>query len=77
MYAVAFCSAKNIFFLLPIFGLMGQLVTLFKGQVSTIFIATLEFMEALIVMVIFIWPCIRNTKNMPLYSNFWLCVHNN
>ena len=55
MYAIAFRLTKNIFILWPIFQPMGQLVTLVKDGLDLPFLASLGFLEVLIVMLVMVW----------------------
>ena len=55
MYAVAFRLTKNIFLLWPIFQPMGQLVTLIKDGLKLPLLASVGFLEVLIVMIALIW----------------------
>ena len=55
MFAVVFRLSKNIFILYPIFQPMGQLVTLIKDGLKLPLLASLGFIEVLIVMLILVW----------------------
>jgi uncharacterized protein len=55
MFAVIFRLTKNIFILYPIFQPMGQLVTLIKDGLKLPLLASLGFIEVLIVMLVLIW----------------------
>lgn len=55
MYAVAFRLTKNVFLLWPIFQPMGQLVTLIKDGLELPLLASLGFLEALILMFVMVW----------------------
>ena len=55
MFAVVFRLTKNIFILYPIFQPMGQLVTLIKDGLKLPPLASLGFIEVLIVMLVLIW----------------------
>jgi membrane protease YdiL (CAAX protease family) len=55
MYAVAFRLTKNVFLLWPIFQPMGQLVTLTKDGLELPLLASLGFLEALILMFVMVW----------------------
>lgn len=62
MYAVAFRITKNIFILWPIFQPMGQLVTLIRDGLPLPLIASLGFIEALILMWVLVWLATRYQK---------------
>ncbi|HEX2994020.1 MAG TPA: type II CAAX endopeptidase family protein [Anaerolineales bacterium] len=62
MYAVAFRLTKNIFILWPIFQPMGQLVTLIKDGLKLPLLASVGFLEVLIVMFVLIWLGNRYAK---------------
>jgi membrane protease YdiL (CAAX protease family) len=62
MFAVAFRLTKNIFILYPIFQPMGQLVTLIKDGLKLPLLASLGFIEVLIVMLVLIWLAGRYHK---------------
>lgn len=55
MFAVAFRLTKNIFILYPVFQPMGQLVTLIKDGLRLPMLASVGFIEVLIVMLVFVW----------------------
>jgi membrane protease YdiL (CAAX protease family) len=55
MYAAAFRLTKSLFILWPVFQPMGQLVTLIKDKLSLPMIASLGFLEAMIVMGVILW----------------------
>lgn len=59
LYAVTFRLTKSIFLLWPIFQPMGQMVTLVKDGLSLPFMATVGFVEVLIVMFVMIWAVNR------------------
>jgi uncharacterized protein len=65
MFAVAFRLTKNIFILYPIFQPMGQLVTLIKDGLKLPLLASLGFIEVLIVMLVLIWLAGRYLKKHP------------
>jgi hypothetical protein len=62
MYSVAFRLTKNIFILWPIFQPMGQLVTLIKDGLNLPLLASVGFLESLIVMFVIIWLGARYAK---------------
>jgi CAAX protease family protein len=64
MFAVVFRLTKNIFILYPIFQPMGQLVTLIKDGLKLPLLASLGFIEVLIVMLVFVWLAGRYYKNI-------------
>lgn len=63
MYAVAFRLTKNIFTVWPVFQPMGQLFTLIKDGLGLPMLASLGFLEALILMFGIIWLGARYSKN--------------
>lgn len=62
MFAVAFRITKNIFILWPLFQPMGQLVTLIKDGLTLPLLASLGFIEVLIVMLVLVWLAGRFLK---------------
>jgi hypothetical protein len=64
MYAVAFRITKNIFLIWPVFQPMGQLVTLIKDGLPLPLLASLGFMEALILMWVLVWLAARYAKKL-------------
>jgi CAAX protease family protein len=62
MFAMIFRLTKNIFILYPIFQPMGQLVTLIKDGLKLPLLASLGFIEVLIVMFILVWLAGRYQK---------------
>lgn len=62
MFAVAFRLTRNIFILYPIFQPMGQLVTLVKDGLKLPLLASLGFIEVLIVMLVLVWLAGRYQK---------------
>ncbi len=62
MYAVAFRITKSIWVLWPLFQPMGQLVTLVRDRLSLPLIATLGFLEALVLMAVLVWLAARHHK---------------
>jgi hypothetical protein len=62
MFAVAFRLTRNIFILYPIFQPMGQLVTLVKDGLKLPLLASLGFVEVLIVMLVLVWLAGRYQK---------------
>ncbi|MBI5955315.1 MAG: CPBP family intramembrane metalloprotease [Chloroflexi bacterium] len=65
MYAVAFRITKNVFMLWPVFQPMGQLVTLIKDGLPLPLLASLGFIEALILMWVLIWLASRYARKLP------------
>jgi membrane protease YdiL (CAAX protease family) len=55
LFAVTFRLTKNIFILWPVFQPMGQLVTLIKDQLTLPLVASLGFIDALMLMVVILW----------------------
>ena len=64
MYAVAFRITKNVFMLWPVFQPMGQLVTLIRDGLSLPMIASLGFIEVVIVMWALVWLASRYAKRL-------------
>jgi membrane protease YdiL (CAAX protease family) len=64
MFAVAFRLTKNIFILYPIFQPMGQLVTLIKDGLKLPLLASLGFIEVLVVMLFLVWLAGRYQKKL-------------
>lgn len=62
LYAVTFRLTKNVFLLWPIFQPMGQLVTLIKDGLQLPLLASVGFLEALILMFVLIWLLNRYAK---------------
>ncbi len=62
MFAVIFRLTKNIFILWPIFQPMGQLITLIKDKLTLPFLASLGFVEVLILMLVLVWLAARYQK---------------
>ena len=69
MFAVVFRITKNIFILYPIFQPMGQLVTLIKDGLKLPLLASLGFIEVLIVMLVLVWLAGRYLKKHPKQEN--------
>jgi membrane protease YdiL (CAAX protease family) len=55
LYAVCFRLTRNLFLLWPIFQPMGQLVTLSRDELQLPLIASVGFIEVLIVMGVLVW----------------------
>jgi membrane protease YdiL (CAAX protease family) len=64
MYAVAFRITKNVFMLWPVFQPMGQLVTLIKDGLPLPLLASLGFIEVLVLMWVLIWLASRYAKKL-------------
>lgn len=64
MYAVAFRMTRNIFILWPVFQPMGQLVTLVKDGLELPLLASLGFVEILVVMLVLVWMAGRYAKKL-------------
>jgi len=62
MFAVVFRLTKNVFILYPIFQPMGQLVTLIKDGLRLPLLASVGFIEVLIVMLVLVWLAGRYWK---------------
>jgi len=62
MFSVIFRLTKNVLILWPVFQPMGQLVTLIKDQLTLPFLATIGFVEVLIVMLLLVWLANRFYK---------------
>ncbi len=65
MFAVIFRLTKNIFILWPLFQPMGQLITLIKDKLSLPLLASLGFVEVLILMLVLVWLAARYQKKHP------------
>ncbi len=55
LYAVCFRFTSSIFILWPLYQPLGQMVTLVRDGLKLPLIATLGFIEALIVMIVLVW----------------------
>jgi hypothetical protein len=62
MYAAAFRITGSIFILWPLFQPAGQLITLLKDGLELPILATLGFVEVLIVMAVLVWLASRYLK---------------
>lgn len=69
MFAVVFRLTRNVFILWPIFQPMGQLVTLIKDGLQLPLLASVGFLEALIVMLVLVWLAARYHKKHPGHEN--------
>jgi membrane protease YdiL (CAAX protease family) len=69
MFAVVFRLTKNIFILWPVFQPMGQLITLIKDKLSLPLLASLGFVEVLILMLVLVWLAARYQKKHPKPEN--------
>ena len=69
MFAVVFRLTKNVFILYPIFQPMGQLVTLIKDGLKLPLLASLGFIEVLIVMLVLVWLAGRYQKKYAVKEN--------
>jgi uncharacterized protein len=77
MFAVVFKLTGSIFILWPVFQPMGQLVTLSKEGLDLPLIASVGFIEALTVMVAFVWLAQKyfrryQQKSLTGNSSFYL-----
>jgi len=59
LFAVVFRLTKNVFILWPLFQPMGQLITLVKDKLTLPLLASLGFIEALILMLVLVWLASR------------------
>jgi membrane protease YdiL (CAAX protease family) len=59
MFAVVFRLTKNVFILWPVFQPMGQLITLIKDKLALPLLASLGFIEVLILMFVLVWLASR------------------
>ena len=59
VFAVIFRLTKNIFILWPIFQPMGQLITLIKDKLTLPFLASIGFVEVLVLMIVLVWLAAR------------------
>lgn len=55
LYAVAFRITRSLFILWPFFQPAGQMVTLLRDKLSLPLIASLGFIEALVLMLVLVW----------------------
>jgi hypothetical protein len=55
LYAVSFRLTKSVFILWPLYQPLGQMVTLIRDELQLPLIATLGFVEALVLMLVIIW----------------------
>jgi hypothetical protein len=62
MFAVVFKFTGSVFILWPVFQPMGQLITLSEEGLNLPLISTLGFVDAIVVMFIFIWLARRYYK---------------
>jgi CAAX protease family protein len=62
MFAVIFRLTKNIFILWPVLQPMGQLITLIKDKLSLPFLASVGFVEVLVLMLVLVWLAARYQK---------------
>lgn len=66
MFAVVFRLTKNVFILYPVFQPMGQLVTLIKDGLRLPLLASVGFIEVLIVMLVSVWLAGRYWKKYSM-----------
>jgi membrane protease YdiL (CAAX protease family) len=66
MFAVVFRLTSSVFILWPIFQPMGQLVTLMEDGLQLPLIATLGFIEVLVVMLVLVWLADRYYRKQLL-----------
>jgi uncharacterized protein len=59
MFAVAFRLTGNVFILWPVFQPMGQLVTLTRDRLTLPFMASVGFLEVLVLMGVLVWLAAR------------------
>lgn len=64
MYAAAFRLTRNVFLLWPVLQPMGQLITLIKDGLDLPLLASLGFVEVLVVMVVLVWLAGRYAKKV-------------
>jgi membrane protease YdiL (CAAX protease family) len=69
MFAVVFRLTKNIFILWPVFQPMGQLITLIKDKLTLPLLASLGFIEVLILMLVLVWLAARYQKKQSKSEN--------
>lgn len=69
MFAVVFRLTKNIFILWPLFQPMGQLITLVKDGLQLPLLASVGFLEVLIVMLVLVWLAVRYQKKHSIHEN--------
>ena len=59
MFAVVFRLTKNVFVLWPVFQPMGQLITLIRDKLTLPLLASLGFIEVLILILVLVWLASR------------------
>jgi len=64
LFCSLFMVTRNIFILWPFFQPMGQLITVVKEGLELPMIATLRFVELLILFLVFTWVLFRKEKKM-------------
>ncbi len=64
MYIAVFRLTRSVFILWPVFQPVGQLITLFKDGLELPVLASLGFLEVLILMVVIIWLAGRYLKRV-------------
>ncbi len=69
LYAVTFRLTKSVFLLWPIFQPMGQMVTLVCDGLPLPFLATVGFLEILIVMLVLVWLADRSYRKRHALKN--------
>jgi hypothetical protein len=62
MFAVVFRLTKNVFILWPVFQPMGQLITLISDKLTLPLLASLGFIEVLILMLVLVWLASRHQR---------------
>ena len=69
LYAAAFLLTRSIFILWPVFQPLGQLITLVKDGLTLPLAAMLGFIEAMILMFVFVWLAARYARKQNQLKN--------
>jgi hypothetical protein len=69
MFAVVFRLTKNVFILWPVFQPMGQLITLIRDKLTLPLLASLGFIEVLILMLVLVWLASRYQRKHHKQEN--------
>jgi CAAX protease family protein len=69
MFAVVFRLTRNVFILWPVFQPMGQLITLISDKLRLPLLASLGFVEVLILMIVLVWLASRYQRKHHKQEN--------
>ena len=69
MFAVVFRLTRNVFILWPVFQPMGQLITLISDKLRLPVLASLGFVEVLILMIVLVWLASRYQRKHHKQEN--------